>query len=165
LGISVKNFLETYYYWEQLKEALELVGEPILGNRQFLVNRILQTWTKHDRNLGDLLEVLPMESLVSICEFYKLDPTGDSNILIGRIVKSGIVGSFDSYVLPPQVNDSAQVRQTIPIQKTVQYKDKLADRSNSQKNKFNLKSKYIVLGIAVTVVIGILVLKIDNIIH
>jgi len=85
--------------------------------------------------------------------------------LIGRIVKSGIVGSFDSYVLPPQVNDSAQVRQTIPIQKTVQYKDKLADRSNSQKNKFNLKSKYIVLGIAVTVVIGILVLKIDNIIH
>jgi hypothetical protein len=94
LAIAVKRLLDSYFTTDDLKNALYDIGEPVTESKDTLINRLIQVWPEHKKGLKDLLGYLSPQALVAMCQFYKLDDTGNEEALIKRIVKSGIIEPF-----------------------------------------------------------------------
>lgn len=79
LGLSVKKLLYEYFSVEDLKDALDDIGEVISGNKDELVNRLSTKWKSHDRDYYDLFDFLGPDVLQMICYHYSLDATKASH--------------------------------------------------------------------------------------
>ncbi|MGI0016443.1 MAG: hypothetical protein ACREBU_23730, partial [Nitrososphaera sp.] len=93
MAISVKRLLEDYFYVEDLQDALDDIGESISGTKPELIKLLLGSWFEKNRTLKDLLDFLPDEALSDLCQDFNIDPIGEHDTLIRRILKSNVVQS------------------------------------------------------------------------
>jgi hypothetical protein len=157
LSLSIRNLLECYYSVDDLKFALDLIGEPVSGTKTMLIDRMLDTWTHHRRNLKDLLEVLEIEQLEYMCQDYNLDDAGNKSILIKRILKSNIIDAFEKTRVPSSRVDRSTY---MKLDRPQEQPDKVTVKSGSGSDvsKRN-KHYYIGGGIGVAVLLTTLVLN------
>jgi hypothetical protein len=94
MGISIKILLDRYFSLPELQDALDWIGEPVSGTKAILINRTVSTWGSHNRDLGDLLDILYPDQLRLICQDYNLNTKGGKSILVERIVNSRVVEGF-----------------------------------------------------------------------
>jgi hypothetical protein len=87
-----------------LQYVLDKIHEPVSGNKDELIDRILSEWESHGKNKYDLFTFLERAVLADICEAYNLDSKGGKDVLIRRIKKDRLLDT-DSSALSSIVDD------------------------------------------------------------
>ncbi|MCH8833391.1 MAG: SAP domain-containing protein [Thaumarchaeota archaeon] len=115
MGLSVKKLLDDYFRADEVQDALRDIGEPTLGSKDELVQRLRNNWESHNRDIYELLDFTDEETLEEICYYYNLDATpADHSVIKRRIKKANLLGSgkkpisqvsrsHDSFVNEPKI--------------------------------------------------------------
>src|SRR5438105_701703 len=93
MGLTIRKLLDVYFEKWQIQNALDAINEQVSGNKDELINRIIEEWEQHGKNKYDLLNFIERSILARICASYDLASRGNKHDLIKRIKKSLLLDS------------------------------------------------------------------------
>jgi len=112
MALTVRVLLQRYFYLEEVKAALNDIGEPSSGSKSQLVSRLVANWESHNRDFYALLDYLDVQTLRVICKDYGLDYRGDRAALLRRIRRSNLSKLRNDGT--PRVETQAPPSQSLP---------------------------------------------------
>lgn len=83
--------LQRYFYLDEVKSALDDIGEPTSGSKSQLISRLIRTWESHNRGVYGLLDYLDVQTLRILCKDYGLDYRGDRAALLQTIRQADLL--------------------------------------------------------------------------
>ena len=91
MGLLIRKLLDVYFEKWELQNILDSIHEPVSGNKDELIERIIEEWPRHRKNYYDFLKKLDKSRLSNICKAYGLNSKGNKNALIKIIRKENLL--------------------------------------------------------------------------
>jgi hypothetical protein len=89
--LAITKLLGEYFEKWQIQNALDSIDEKVSGNKDELIDLIIEEWEHHGKNKYDLLNFIERPTLARICVAYGIVNKGGKNDLIKRIKKSRLL--------------------------------------------------------------------------